>query len=326
MAIIEPDNLLGLALYGQVKRKVNNTRHLRAVARSVTRRAPEVMLKITGFGRGGRHVMSHLEYITRKGKISIENDRGELFNKTADIKEFLKEWNESIGDGRRHKNQRDTMHMILSMPASTDPEVVRAGVKQFTSKIFGGNHEYIFALHTDEPHPHCHVSVKMLGFDGRRLNPRKADLQSWREHFAEAIRDQGVEAEATPRRVRGVVRKAKRQAIYHIEKRGAVPRVQAMKVKEAADNLSQAAAPISASWEARSERQQIITRRIWENAANALTQSTEATDKLLAKEILQFVREMPAIETERQQIKRTLLARFSSKTREPGRGGTDPLP
>jgi hypothetical protein len=34
----------------------------------------------------------------------------------------------------------------------------------------------------------------MLGFDGKRLNPRKAELRKWREDFALAMRDQGVDA------------------------------------------------------------------------------------------------------------------------------------
>jgi hypothetical protein len=39
------------------------------------------------------------------------------------------------------------------------------------------------------------------------LNPRKPDLQRWRETFAEKLRDLGVEAEATRRFVRGQPRR-----------------------------------------------------------------------------------------------------------------------
>lgn len=46
--------------------------------------------------------------------------------------------------------------------------------------------------------------MRALGDHGERLNPRKADLEAWRQAFAQALRDRGVEAEATPRRARGV--------------------------------------------------------------------------------------------------------------------------
>ena len=49
------------------------------------------------------------------------------------------------------------------------------------------------------PHPHVHLTIKAAGLDGVRLNPRKADLQRWREGFAEALREHGIEATTTSR-------------------------------------------------------------------------------------------------------------------------------
>ncbi|MDI3467782.1 MAG: IncQ plasmid conjugative transfer DNA nicking endonuclease TraR [Nitrospira sp.] len=40
-------------------------------------------------------------------------------------------------------------------------------------------------------HPHVHLTVKAVNFEGTRLNPRKPDLHRWREGFAEALRDHG---------------------------------------------------------------------------------------------------------------------------------------
>lgn len=50
-------------------------------------------------------------------------------------------------------------------------------------------HQYAMVLHTFEtdpdphpsPHPHVHLTVKAADLDGVRLNPRKADLQRWRD-------------------------------------------------------------------------------------------------------------------------------------------------
>ena len=48
-------------------------------------------------------------------------------------------------------------------------------------------------------HPHVHLTVKTAGLDGTRLNPRKLDIQRWRKGFAEALRDQGIDAITTSR-------------------------------------------------------------------------------------------------------------------------------
>ena len=283
MALIEAE--LGNALESAVKRKANRTDNLRLTAARLAQGSPEVMVKITGFGKGGNHVKAHLDYISRKGEVEMENERGELFKGKEAVRALFKDWGKDFSDEKRHKNQRDTMHLVLSMPETTDPESVRRGAREFARATFGKNHEYAFALHTDEKHPHCHVTVKCLGFDGKRLNPRKADLQRWREGFAEKMRGQGVNAEATPRRSRGVVKKAERSVIRHIEAGDMthpprVSRVRAAKTKEAAAELINeaqgAAAPVK-PWEAAIESRQAAIRRAWLAAADALSQRVKLT-------------------------------------------------
>ena len=328
MPLIEAE--LGSALYPPVKRKANNTRKLRSTAGRVVRHSTEVMVKITGFGKGAGHVKAHLDYISRNGKVELENDRGEVLSGKEEVKAIFKDWEKDFGDSKRHKRQRDTMHLVLSMPETTDPESVRAAAREFGKAIFGQNHEYVFALHTDEPHPHCHVTVKCLGFDGTRLNPRKADLQAWREGFADRLRDQGVDAEATPRRARGVVRKPEPNVIRHIERgdRSHEPRVskvRAAKVKAAAQELVAEARGLPVPekpWEQAIKARQRNVRRAWLAAADALDQAdTRLTfnqtladeNKALAGRIRAFVGAMPTIDTERHQIKRDLAQRFSKQ-------------
>lgn len=288
MAAIEAENALEGALNGgKVRRKGNNTRKLRAQAARVAKGSPEVMVKITGFGKGAQHVKAHLDYISRNGKLELETDRGDILEGKAEVKELFKQWAEDFSDSPRHKNQRDTMHMVLSMPEGTPQEAVRSAARAFIKNTFGSNHEYVFALHTDEPHPHVHVTVKMLGFDGTRLNPRKADLQAWREGFAQEMRDQGVDAEATPRPVRGVVRKAENTIVRHIERGDErrpprVPRVKASRIKEAAEELSAEAKgqpTPERPWEARIKERQQATRSAWLEAAEALAKTPHLKEK-----------------------------------------------
>jgi type IV secretory pathway VirD2 relaxase len=279
MAAIEPEAALADAFAaGKVKRKANTTGQLRARASRVAKGSPEVMVKITGFGRGASHVKSHLDYVTRNGKVELETDRGEVLEGRAEVRAFFKDWEADLGDTRRHSRQRDTMHLVLSMPEGTPQEAVRDAARWFARETFK-HHEYVFALHTDELHPHVHLSVKMRSFEGQRLNPRKADLYDWRETFALAMRDQGIDAEATPRPLRGVVRKADRAVVRHIERGDKthpprVPKVRAAQVKEAVAELASGATGVPAPekpWGPPIQARQQATRAAWLAAAASLS-------------------------------------------------------
>jgi hypothetical protein len=43
---------------------------------TVERRAPQVMVKVTGGGRGMGAIAAHLRYIAKSGRLPIEDDRG----------------------------------------------------------------------------------------------------------------------------------------------------------------------------------------------------------------------------------------------------------
>ena len=68
------------------------------------------------------------------------------------------------------------------------------------------DHKYVMVLHDHQANPHVHLSVRAESKHGKRLNPRKADLQRWRETFAEKLRGWGIDAEATRQASRGVTR------------------------------------------------------------------------------------------------------------------------
>jgi hypothetical protein len=80
---------------------------------------------------------------------------------------------------------------MLSMPRGTDPLTVLHAAREF-AKIEFANHRYVMVLHEHQANPHVHLSVKAESKHGRRLNPRKADLQRWREIFGERLRERGV--------------------------------------------------------------------------------------------------------------------------------------
>lgn len=80
------------------------------------------------------------------------------------------------------------------MPTRTDPLSVQRAAQDFTKREFS-EFQYAMMLHTfeTEPDPHppphlqAHLIMKAAGLDGIRLNPRKTDLQRWREGFAKAL-------------------------------------------------------------------------------------------------------------------------------------------
>lgn len=181
------------------------------ITRAVNPKVPEVMVKIKRGGKSASHLMAHLEYITRNGKLDAETERGEIIQGKAHLKEVFKDWTsdrESI-----KKGARNAINAIFSMPPGTDPQGVKNAVREFAKQELS-NYQYMFVLHTDEEHPHCHLSIRTLGIDGKKLDPRKEDLQVWREVFAQKLWDQKIPAKATYRESRGVVERPLSMAQY----------------------------------------------------------------------------------------------------------------
>jgi Relaxase/Mobilisation nuclease domain len=202
------------------------------------RGAKEVLVKISGGGRDAVGVQAHFEYIDRHGKLDIETDHGEVIHGKTAATELVNDWALDYGavpgaphsrtkvgtDGKR-RQPRQAFNIVLSMPAGTPPQKVLQAVKKFAREEFAHQHRYAMALHAEEKekhgkHPHVHLVVKAEHeYDGSRLNPRKADLQRWRERFAEYLTEIGVAATATRRDDRGFVKTHKKTPIYRAAQR-----------------------------------------------------------------------------------------------------------
>lgn len=180
---------------------VANARTARAKLARIVRRAPEVVVKVTGRQRGGGHVKAHFEYIGRKGGIDIETRDGEILTSKDDIAERAAEWSDTLQ--WRSRPTVSSVSLIFSMPAGTDPDKVLGAVRASAHAELSDNHDYVMALHTDTPRPHVHLTVQAEGLDRKRFNPRPVQLHRLRERFARELRERGVAAEATPRRARG---------------------------------------------------------------------------------------------------------------------------
>ncbi len=264
------------------------------------------MVKVTGRTRDGGHLRRHLDYIGRNGAVRLEGPDGEILADRSAFRALAEAWAEeqAVQPGRR----RDTPlshSIVLSMPRGTPPDRLEDAARAFAQAVFADRFDYAFAVHDEGKHPHVHLTVRSLGREGQRLNPRKADLQAWREAFAGQLRARGVEAEATPRRVRGVVRKAERTPVRKMRERfssggGKPSRVLDGAVRDALANRGEAT-----PWRvAIVERQRLIRRSLLAEAVRLAAAETEE-DRRLGRALQQFVRERPPVETQAEVIRRT---------------------
>ena len=274
----------------------------RARLERIARRVPEVMVKITGRTRDGGHLQSHLAYIGRNGKLPLEGPDGERIQFRAEVGSLVGDWMAEVeADPRRRKDSAVSLSIVLSMPPGTDPFRMHDASRAFAGQMFGDSHPYVFAFHTDERHPHVHLTVRTLGHDGYKLNPRKADLEQWRQAFAAALRDRGVEAEATPRRARGIVKKAVTDPVYRIRSRssrheGPPPRVDVAAVRDALDQARKT------PWVEASRARQRSIRRYFVAQALALLHSNRAEDREVGAALTAFVKDMPSVRTRGDEL------------------------
>ena len=179
--------------------------------------------------KGAEHLHEAANYLSRNGKIVLEDEDGELLSK-FDLDNRMTEWATVMKMPNKDDKSRsaDARRFIFSAPKGTDPEALKSTIRELTKEVFGKNgYSYVFGMHEnnldnpDEPdHPHIHVIVKALNSRNKRLNVRKQDLQYLRERFAVIAKKYGIELNATTRASRAQTKKAKTQEQLHSEKRG----------------------------------------------------------------------------------------------------------
>lgn len=183
---------------------------------SVIRKAPEVMVKITGSSSGLATVKHHLDYISRNGEVELTNESGETIHGREELKALREQMKAS--QVPNESNKREYLHVMFSMPPGTPEKAMREAVAQFCQEEFA-NRRYVAAFHDDTDHTHVHVCVGTRDIDRAdepRLSPRKADLFRWRQGFADKLRENGIDAAASERRHRFNHRKPEHPVVRQI--------------------------------------------------------------------------------------------------------------
>jgi hypothetical protein len=275
------------------------------------RRTPEVLVKISKARKGSAAIKAHLEYISRNGKQSLEDQDGQKIEGKATIADFTHAW-KIAGRIKEPSTNRDAFSIVLSMPAGTDRESVTNAARDFAKAEFSKNHRYVFVPHTDEKHSHVHLCVLAVGRDGRRLNPRKADIQRWREGFAEQLRENGIEANATRRNVRGITRKPFKQPVVHADsqKRSYTMSNQRQAVVDELTSNKKHEVPFKTQMQGTRG----TVRTGYTEMINALRQSPDPNDRKLAAQVTDFVDNMKPVETRREEAIRQFKETLSKET------------
>lgn len=264
----------------------------------LARGAPEVMVKITGRTRDGGHLGRHLDYISRNGALALEGPDGERLASRSEVRGLARDWAAELAmEPGRRRDAPVSLSIVLSMPVGTQAFRLHDAARAFAADVFGDRFPYVFALHDEGKHPHVHLTVRMTGRDGERLNPRKADLQVWRETFARRLREREIEAEATPRRARGIVRKGERTPVRKMRERfvsgrGTLPQVLAHGYGEALRNDRD-----ETPWVEALRARDLKIRRVLMAEAHLLERSGRVKGQALAALVKRFVRARPAPET-----------------------------
>jgi hypothetical protein len=246
---------------------------------TVVRRAPQVMVKVTGGGRSMKAIAAHFRYISKNGRLDIEDERGETMRGKDSLHELADDWRFGgtlIDDIAEPGQRREAFNIMLSMPRGTDPLTVQRATREF-AQIELADHKYVMVLHDHQANPHVHISVRAESKHGKRLNPRKADLHRWRETFAEKLRGWGVEAEATRQATRG--RSRNYDPLWRIKAR-----------EDGRLRFSRSSTKTSPR--ARATRADAV--EAWNQIGRALAVSGDQADRKLARSIAAYVREMPA--------------------------------
>jgi hypothetical protein len=247
------------------------------IVATVSRRAPQVMVKVTGGGRGMAAIAAHFRYISKNGRLEMEDERGVVSTGKDAMHDLIDEWRYGGSFIDEVSPRREAFNLMLSMPHGTDPAILQKAAREFIQAELK-DHLCVMVLHEHQANPHVHLAVRAESRFGTRLSPRKADLHRWRETFAEKLRGWGVEAEATRQATRGANRQA--DPLWRVKARQA-------------DRLRHDSNTGKSGDRYRASRAGAM--EAWTHIARTLGESERPEDRRLAGDIVRFVRESPAV-------------------------------
>ena len=224
---------------------------------------------------------------------------------------MLKDWHLELSSGQyrvpsKPDGSRRTVklvhNIVLSMPAPTPVDKVLAAARTFAREKFGLQHRYAMALHKHQRHPHVHLVVKAEAESGQRLHIDKARLREWRRDFAQMMRDQGVDANATPSWARGRGKQAASLATYRAKRRADSYALRARVASVATELTKSGTIRDPARAKLLDARKGIVEG--WNQVATVLDAQGEV---VLAGEVRHFAMHLPPVMTDRERLAAELI-------------------
>jgi hypothetical protein len=240
----------------------------------------QVMVKITGGAKGLKPLMAHVRYISRQGKdeaggrgqtLDVIDERGDRHQGAAAIRQLVEDWRVSGSYIPEESTRKEAFHIIFSMPQGTRAEALQEAVTATAAQLYEG-HRYAMVMHLNQGAPHVHVVVRAERRDGRRLNPRKADLDRWRSTFARELQSRGIDAVATRQVAR--LRNRAHPSLWEVKARDDG------RLKRQRSGVKNGAAAQKARLEA---------LQAWREISTALARSPDPSDRALAAEAAMYL-------------------------------------
>jgi hypothetical protein len=276
------------------------------------KRYQQVVVKVSSYGKTTRGVMAHINYISRKNDLDLEDSSGNKLTSNGQVKELMDDW---FSKAETRKNARLTVNIILSAPKGSNRDAVRKATRDFAQKRFASNHEYLFAMHNDTDHPHAHLAVKLRGYDGTKLRLGRKELHELREGFAESLRGYGIAATASYRSSRGVGKKAAKQKHVHMRDRGLKLDMDKKAVKEAAADLK-GKEKKSRPWEKAQKEKNDQVRREYREIGTFLQSSSDDQAKAIGQAISDYAESMPVPQTRHEALKQSIQEQAKTRRQQ----------
>ena len=123
-------------LGGRLRTPEARAQFVRQKLQQMVRRAPQVMVKIAKTPKGMRGISNNLSYISRDGKLEIEDQDGQIIQGKEAVADLKAEWQDGGVPIPQQSTKRDAFHLILSMPARTDPLAVHRAARALAAREF----------------------------------------------------------------------------------------------------------------------------------------------------------------------------------------------
>lgn len=185
----------------------------------------QVIFKLSTYRKTVGDLKNHIDYISRNGKVPLEDQNGNPVSGKSERDVLAEHWHDiEITKAKARAKYlgeelntftypRVAASIVLSMPAGTDRDQCAIAMREYCRETFADQgFEYLLAVHNDTAHPHAHVVLRLRNIESnRKLNPGKQDLKRWRETLQEKMAEYGLDAAATPTRLRGLTRSENRK-------------------------------------------------------------------------------------------------------------------